>query len=168
MGTGCSVSARPPARPGDFLLRAGRPSAAGVQGAPAAAVPRARRSVAGLRRVRRRDHRDGRRPTATSSSWPRSGCAAGSIVDAVPAAACAPRGRSARGRPPSTATGKRTSATSADLAEVWPAFRAFVGDDLLVAHNGHTFDVPVLRRIAAGLPGSTSWCSSTPCRWLAR
>ena len=39
------------------------------------------------------------------------------------------------------------------LAEVWPAFRAFVGDDLLVAHNGHTFDVPVLRRLAAGLPG---------------
>ena len=39
------------------------------------------------------------------------------------------------------------------LAEVWPGFRAFVGDDLLVAHNGHTFDVPVLRRVAAGLPG---------------
>ena len=39
------------------------------------------------------------------------------------------------------------------LAEVWPAFREFVGTDLLVAHNGHTFDVPVLRRLAAGLPG---------------
>jgi superfamily I DNA/RNA helicase/DNA polymerase III epsilon subunit-like protein len=39
------------------------------------------------------------------------------------------------------------------LAEVWPAFREFVGGDLLVAHNGHTFDVPVLRRLAAGLPG---------------
>jgi superfamily I DNA/RNA helicase len=39
------------------------------------------------------------------------------------------------------------------LADVWPAFREFVGDDLLVAHNGHTFDVPVLRRLAAGLPG---------------
>jgi len=39
------------------------------------------------------------------------------------------------------------------LAEVWPDFRAFVGNDLLVAHNGHTFDVPVLRRVAAGLPG---------------
>jgi hypothetical protein len=39
------------------------------------------------------------------------------------------------------------------LADVWPAFRAFVGDDLLVAHNGHTFDVPVLRRVAADLPG---------------
>jgi superfamily I DNA/RNA helicase/DNA polymerase III epsilon subunit-like protein len=39
------------------------------------------------------------------------------------------------------------------FAEVWPAFREFVGDDLLVAHNGHTFDVPVLRRLAVGLPG---------------
>ena len=39
------------------------------------------------------------------------------------------------------------------MAEVWPAFREFVGGDLLVAHNGHTFDVPVLRRLAAGLPG---------------
>ena len=60
---------------------------------------------------------------------------------------------SAAARPPSTATTTRTSATSPLLAEVWPAFREFVGDDLLVAHNGHTFDVPVLRRLAAGLPG---------------
>ncbi len=37
--------------------------------------------------------------------------------------------------------------------EVWPRFRAFVGDDLLVAHNGQRFDVPVLRRAAAGLSG---------------
>jgi superfamily I DNA/RNA helicase/DNA polymerase III epsilon subunit-like protein len=40
------------------------------------------------------------------------------------------------------------------FAEVWPEFRAFVGDDLLVAHNGHTFDVPVLRRVGCGLPGT--------------
>jgi len=33
--------------------------------------------------------------------------------------------------------------------EVWPAFRAFVGNDLLVAHNGHWFDFPILRRMAA-------------------
>ncbi len=35
------------------------------------------------------------------------------------------------------------------FAEVWPRFRAFVGADLLVAHNGQRFDVPVLRRLAA-------------------
>jgi len=32
---------------------------------------------------------------------------------------------------------------------VWPAFRAFVGGDLLVAHNAVEFDLPVLRRLAA-------------------
>jgi superfamily I DNA/RNA helicase/DNA polymerase III epsilon subunit-like protein len=40
--------------------------------------------------------------------------------------------------------------------QVWPEFRAFVGDDLLVAHNGQEFDMPVLRRLAAGLPGVES------------
>lgn len=39
------------------------------------------------------------------------------------------------------------------FAEVWPRFRAFVGDDLLVAHNGHRFDVPLLRRQAARCGG---------------
>ena len=49
--------------------------------------------------------------------------------------------------------------TAADLAgarpfrEVWPAFRAFVGDHVLLAHNGQRFDVPVLLRLGAGLPG---------------
>jgi DNA polymerase III epsilon subunit family exonuclease len=39
------------------------------------------------------------------------------------------------------------------FARIWPEFRAFVGDDLLVAHNGQEFDMPVLRRLAAALPG---------------
>jgi superfamily I DNA/RNA helicase len=48
--------------------------------------------------------------------------------------------------------------TAADLAEapafaeVWTRFRAFAGDDILVAHNGHGFDFPILRRHAAGHP----------------
>lgn len=33
------------------------------------------------------------------------------------------------------------------LAEVWPAFRAFCGNDVLVAHNGNGFDFPILRRL---------------------
>jgi DNA polymerase III epsilon subunit family exonuclease len=37
--------------------------------------------------------------------------------------------------------------------EVWRQFRAFVGSHVLVAHNGLHFDVPVLRRLAHGLPG---------------
>jgi DNA helicase II / ATP-dependent DNA helicase PcrA len=39
------------------------------------------------------------------------------------------------------------------FAEVWPRFRDFVGGDLLIAHNGQEFDVPVLRRLCEGLPG---------------
>jgi DNA helicase II / ATP-dependent DNA helicase PcrA len=39
------------------------------------------------------------------------------------------------------------------LAEVWHRFREFVGNDLLIAHNGQEFDVPVLRRLCAGFPG---------------
>ena len=44
-------------------------------------------------------------------------------------------------------------ASSPAFAEVWPRFRAFVGRNLLIAHNGRRFDVPVLTRMAAGLDG---------------
>jgi DNA helicase-2/ATP-dependent DNA helicase PcrA len=40
------------------------------------------------------------------------------------------------------------------FTDVWPRFREFVGNDPLVAHNATQFDVPVLRRCAAGLPGA--------------
>jgi superfamily I DNA/RNA helicase len=43
------------------------------------------------------------------------------------------------------------------LAEVWPRFRAFCGDDLLIAHNGNLFDFPILRRLAAELPDGTDF-----------
>jgi DNA polymerase III epsilon subunit family exonuclease len=36
---------------------------------------------------------------------------------------------------------------------VWRQFRAFVGQDVLVAHNGIQFDVPVLLRLARGYEG---------------
>ena len=39
------------------------------------------------------------------------------------------------------------------LSEVWRAFRDFIGSDLLVAHNGQGFDVPVLRRSCEALGG---------------
>ena len=44
-------------------------------------------------------------------------------------------------------------APAAPFSEVWPQFRAFVGNDVLIAHNGMNFDVPVLRRLAAGRDG---------------
>jgi superfamily I DNA/RNA helicase/DNA polymerase III epsilon subunit-like protein len=40
------------------------------------------------------------------------------------------------------------------FAEVWPAFRAFCGNDILIAHNGNLFDFPILRRLARDLPGA--------------
>lgn len=35
---------------------------------------------------------------------------------------------------------------------MWPEFREFCGSDVLVAHNGYTFDFPILRRMAMHLP----------------
>ena len=65
-------------------------------------------------------------------------------------------------RPISTGASKVHGYTDADVAsapsfpEVWPQFRAFVGDDILIAHNGQSFDIPVLRRLAAGREGIDS------------
>ncbi|MEO5903557.1 MAG: 3'-5' exonuclease, partial [Gemmatimonadaceae bacterium] len=36
---------------------------------------------------------------------------------------------------------------------MWPAFREFCGSDVLVAHNGHRFDFPIMRRMAEKIPG---------------
>ncbi len=44
-------------------------------------------------------------------------------------------------------------ATAAPFTAVLAQFRAFVGSDILVAHNGQKFDIPVLRRLAAGQGG---------------
>ncbi|MBA3341892.1 MAG: UvrD-helicase domain-containing protein [Gemmatimonadaceae bacterium] len=37
--------------------------------------------------------------------------------------------------------------------DVWPRFREFCGDDVVVAHNGYRFDFPILRRMSQKLPG---------------
>jgi DNA helicase II / ATP-dependent DNA helicase PcrA len=39
------------------------------------------------------------------------------------------------------------------MSDVWQRFREFVGADLVVAHNGQQFDVPVLRRACGGFDG---------------
>ncbi len=44
-------------------------------------------------------------------------------------------------------------AAAPSMSEVWARFREFVGTDILVAHNGQEFDVPVLRRVCAGFEG---------------
>jgi DNA polymerase III epsilon subunit family exonuclease len=45
---------------------------------------------------------------------------------------------------------QRDVAAAPRIAEVLPGFSAFCGDALLAAHNGHTFDVPFLRRACRG------------------
>ncbi len=40
------------------------------------------------------------------------------------------------------------------LRDVWPRFRAFAGDDMLIAHNGHRFDIPLLERATADWQGT--------------
>ncbi len=47
-------------------------------------------------------------------------------------------------------------AAAPPFAEVFTQFHAFVGSDVLIAHNGLKFDVPVLRRLAAGRDGIES------------
>ena len=37
--------------------------------------------------------------------------------------------------------------------QMWPAFREFCGQDVLVAHNGHRFDFPIMRRMSENIPG---------------
>jgi DNA polymerase III epsilon subunit family exonuclease len=65
-------------------------------------------------------------------------------------------------RPISPGATKVHGYTDADVsaapqfAAVWPPFRAFIGDDILIAHNGQHFDIPVLRRLAAGREGVDS------------
>jgi superfamily I DNA/RNA helicase len=49
-----------------------------------------------------------------------------------------------------------TGITEADVADaprfddVWPAFREFCGSDVVVAHNGYSFDFPILERMSRG------------------
>lgn len=43
------------------------------------------------------------------------------------------------------------------FGEVWPDFRAFCGDDVLVAHNGFGFDFPILRRLAGVEVGASTY-----------
>ncbi len=62
-------------------------------------------------------------------------------------------------RPISAGASAAHGYTDADLVgqpsfeEVWPRFRQFVANDLLVAHNGLQYDVPILRRLSAPFGG---------------
>lgn len=47
-----------------------------------------------------------------------------------------------------TGIGDADVAGAPSFAGIWPAFRKFVGADVLVAHNGYQFDFPILSRMA--------------------
>jgi DNA polymerase III epsilon subunit family exonuclease len=47
-------------------------------------------------------------------------------------------------------------ANAPSFAEMWPKVMDFCGNDMLVAHNGFRFDFPIIKRMAAGLPGSAT------------
>ena len=38
-------------------------------------------------------------------------------------------------------------ATASPFADIWPKFRAFCGDDVVVAHNGYDFDFKIIQRM---------------------
>jgi DNA polymerase III epsilon subunit family exonuclease len=40
------------------------------------------------------------------------------------------------------------------LREIWPRFRDFVGDEVLIAHNGYRFDIPLLERATESWQGT--------------
>ena len=49
--------------------------------------------------------------------------------------------------------GEEDLAGAPAFGDVWASFTAFVGDDVLVAHNAQAFDIPVLRRAAEPFGG---------------
>ena len=53
--------------------------------------------------------------------------------------------------------------------EIFPQFRAFVGADVLIAHNGQRFDIPVLKRLAGdGVSGVVFYDTLLLARSLSR
>ena len=53
------------------------------------------------------------------------------------------------------------------FAEVWPRLRDFFGRDVVVAHNGHGYDFPMLRLTPSALAPRCSSPPTTACPWPA-
>jgi superfamily I DNA/RNA helicase len=50
-------------------------------------------------------------------------------------------------------------ANAPSFADVWPSFRAFCGDDMVVAHNGYHFDFRIIGRQAGEIGASDDLCT---------
>ena len=73
-----------------------------------------------------------------------------------------PDGRIAPGALKAHNISEREVAGAPSFQAVWPEFRAFCGDDVLVAHNGFGFDFPILRRLAGSDAQLTSTYDTLP------
>ena len=70
-----------------------------------------------------------------------------------PAVAIAPGASATHG------IGEAALAGAPVFADVWPRFREFCGDDVIVAHNGYDFDFPILRRMARDIGAPFGLCT---------
>ncbi|MFI5311449.1 MAG: UvrD-helicase domain-containing protein [Gemmatimonadales bacterium] len=70
-----------------------------------------------------------------------------------------PRGTVAPGATAAHGLGTADLASAPRFEEVWPAFHAFCGEDVIVAHNGYDFDFPILQRVAREAGGSFDVCT---------
>ena len=65
-----------------------------------------------------------------------------------------PRGRITVGAAKAHGLSEADLTGAPTFEDAWPAFRAFCGSDMLVAHNGYQFDFPILKRLCG-----TSLCT---------
>ena len=55
--------------------------------------------------------------------------------------------------------GEAELADAPSFAAVWPGFRAFCGDDVIVAHNGYDFDFRIITRMAKEIGAKFDLCT---------
>jgi DNA helicase II / ATP-dependent DNA helicase PcrA len=83
---------------------------------------------------------------------------AGRIVERF-ASLVRPRGPIAAGATATHGIRAADVATAPPFEDVWPKFRAFCGDDVVVAHNGYEFDFRILGRVVRGLGKRFDLCT---------
>jgi superfamily I DNA/RNA helicase len=82
----------------------------------------------------------------------------GQIVDRF-AALVRPRGAIAAGATDTHGIRAADVASAPRFEDIWPKFRAFCGDDVIVAHNGYEFDFRILNRMVRALGKPFDLCT---------
>ena len=85
-----------------------------------------------------------------SSRSPPCACATGQIAETF-STLVKPRVPIAPARRRRTASATPTSPSAPYFEEIWPRFRAFCGEDVIVAHNGYEFDFRILQRMVQAI-----------------